>query len=124
MKKLICVAIAIIALGMTGCSSTKYITNSSNLHMNQTQVVLSNANFKVVKEVSTYFTYKHKQKLDSELLKQSAYAALVREARLTGSQTLIHVTLEQVSRGKRSLFCGDKSDNVILVSGVVIEFTK
>lgn len=124
MKKLIYVAVAIVALGMASCSTGNYVTSSFNLNQNQTQVVLSEANFKVVKQVSTSVVYKQGLKFDAEQLKQSAYAALLKEARLTGSQTLINVTSEQVRREKLNMFGFRKYENAILVSGTVIEFTK
>ncbi|MGM9837419.1 MAG: DUF6567 family protein [Paludibacteraceae bacterium] len=124
MKKFIYVAIAVIAIGMASCSTGNYITSSYNLNQNQTQVVLSEANFKVVKSVSTSVVYKQKLKFDAQQLKQSAYAALVKEAKLTGSQTIINVTMEQVRRESRNLLGFRKYENAILVSGTVIEFTK
>ncbi len=120
----------VIALGvgllMASCSTGRYVSNSQNLNLNQTQVVLSEANFKVVKNVSTSVVFKEKWKFSAEQLKQSAYAALVKEAKLTGSQTLINVTMEQVDR-KTAPFLGlgiPKYQSAILVSGTVIEFTK
>ena len=124
MKKLIYVAVAFVALGMASCSTGNYVTSSFNLNQNQTQVVLSEANFKVVKQVSTSVVYKQGLKFDAEQLKQSAYAALLKEAKLTGSQTLINVTSEQVRREKLNMFGFPKYENAILVSGTVIEFTK
>lgn len=107
---------------MTSCSSGRYVTSSFNLNQNQTQVVLAEANFRVVKQVSTYVVFKQNFKFSAEQLHQSAYAALVKEAKLTGSQTIINITAEQVQREK-GLYA-PKSDNAILVSGTVIEFTK
>ena len=124
MKKFIYVAIAVIAMGMASCSTGNYVTTSHNMNLNQTQVVLSEANFKVVKQVSASVVYKQKLKFDAEQLKQSAYAALLREAKLTGSQTIVNVTMEQVRREKVNLIGFRKFENAILVSGTVIEFTK
>lgn len=126
MKKVLYVAMAVIALSMASCSTGNYLTTSSNLNLNQTQVVLSEANFKVVKQVSTSIVYQSKLKFDAAQLKQSAYAALLKEAKLTGSQTIINVTMEQIVR-KKAAFLGlgiPKFENAILVSGTVIEFTK
>ena len=124
MKKFIYVAIAVIAMGMASCSTGNYLTTSHNMNLNQTQVVLSEANFKVVKQVSTSVVYKQNLKFDAEQLKQSAYAALLKEAKLTGAQTIVNVTMEQVRREKMNLLGFCKYENAILVSGTVIEFTK
>ena len=70
MKKFIYVAIAVIAMGMASCSTGNYVTTSHNMNLNQTQVVLSEANFKVVKQVSTSVVYKQNLKFDAEQLKQ------------------------------------------------------
>lgn len=124
MKKLVYAIIAVVAMGMASCSTGNYVTSSLNLNQNQTQVVLSEANFKVVKQVSTSIVYTSKLKFDAQQLKQSAYAALVKEAKLQGSQTLVNITLEQVRREARNMFGFPKYENAILVSGTVIEFTK
>ncbi len=125
MKKLSFLIALGVGLFMASCSTGRYVTNSQNLNLNQTQVVLSEANFKVVKNVSTSVVYKKNLRFDAEQLKQSAYAALVKEAKLTGSQTLINVTMEQVKRERLPFFLGiTKEENAIIVSGTVIEFTK
>lgn len=98
MKKINFLIVAVIAVFMASCSTGRYVSNSTNLNLNQTQVVLSEANFKVVKTVQTYVVYKNTMKFDPEQLKQSAYAALLREADLKGAQTIINVTMEQVER--------------------------
>ncbi len=128
MKKLSIVLTIFAGLFLASCSTGRYATNSQNLNLNQTQVVLSEANFKVVKQVQTYVVYSQKLKFDAQQLKQSAYAQLVKEAELTGSQTIVNVTMEQVQREKMGLLSGflgfRKYDNAILVSGTVIEFIK
>lgn len=120
----------VIALGvgllMASCSTGRYVTNSHNLNLNQTQVVLSEANFKVVKHVQTSVVYKKNLKFSAEQLKQSAYAQLVKEADLKGSQTIVNVTMEPIERAKLP-FLGlgiKKHEGAVVVSGTVIEFTK
>ena len=61
-------------------------------------------------------------KFSADQLQQSAYAALIKEAKLTGSQVLINVTMEQVQRVSGVVVA--KEDNAILVTGTVIEFLK
>lgn len=62
-------------------------------------------------------------KFDPEQLKQSAYAALLREADLKGAQTIINVTMEQVERVS-SFRLVQQTESAILVTGTVIEFIK
>lgn len=121
-KNLLFAFVAVIAMSMASCSSGRYLNNSSNVNLNQTQVVLSQANFKVVKHISTTYVYKSSMKFSADQLKESAYAALVKEANLTGSQTIVNVTMEQVNRVHGFYF--KKYQQAVVVSGTVIEFTK
>ncbi len=109
-----------VGLFLASCSTGRYVPNSFNQNLNQTQVVLSEANFRVVKHVSTSVVFRQSLRFDADQLSQSAYAALVRKANLTGSQVLINITMEQVKR--ESGFWTIKEDNALLVSGTVIEF--
>lgn len=61
----------------------------------------------------------------SAQLYQSAYNALREEAGLSGAQTLINVTIEEIDYSKYG-FAGKikKSQQAVLVSGTVIKFTK
>ncbi len=123
MKKLSILFVAtILAIAFTSCSSGRYVATSENINLNQTEVVLSQANFKVVKTVSTSILYKQSLKFDAEQLKQAAYAALLREAKLEGAQTIINVSFEQIQRVSGVIV--PKQENAILVTGTVIEFTK
>ncbi len=121
-KNFLFAIVAVIAMSMASCSTGRYLNNSQNVNLNQTQVVLSQANFKVVKHISTTYVYKTSMKFSADQLKESAYAALVREAKLTGSQTIVNITMEQVDRA--SGFYIKKYQQAVVVSGTVIEFTK
>ncbi len=122
MKKLSFILIIILGLGLSSCSVGRYVNPSQNLNLNQTQVVLSEANFKVVKRVSTTVIYRQSaMRFNADQLYQSAYAELLKKANLTGSQALINVTAELVSRITGFSFFY-KEDCAILVSGIVIEF--
>lgn len=114
--------VAVAAMGMASCSTGRYVNNSQNVNLSQTQVVLSQANFQVVKQVKVTYVYTRLRtiKFDAEQLKESAYAALVKEAKLTGAQTIINVTMEQVQRVRGFYF--KKYQQAITVSGTVIEF--
>lgn len=130
MKKLIIFAAIAATLSLTGCSSYgRYVNQSSNTNLLQTQVVLSNANFRVVKNVQATVLYKSSTfKFNSQQMWNSAYAALLKEANLQGSQALINVTVEQVQRVRKSLVVEEslyiRSYQSVQVCGTVIEFTK
>lgn len=125
MKKILIVfAVALVAM-LSSCSAGRYVNSSANLNVAQTQVVLSEANFTVVKNISIPVVYTQDwKKFSAEQLKQAAYAQLLKEAKLTGSQALINVTVENVRRSQSNLFGVKKYDDAIIVSGTVIEFTK
>ena len=121
--------LAVIALAMiilSSCASTgKYYSKATNTFETQTQVVLSEANFRVVKNVKTVILYNQKYKFDKNQLFQSAYNALREEAGLVGAQTLINVTIEEIDHTQYSVNGNIKNTKqAILVSGTVIEFTK
>lgn len=96
MKSIKCFLIAVVSLFMlTGCGFTSNLTQ--NINENQTSVVLSQANFHVVKTVdtkvsSTYFL--GLGGLSKRALKNNAIAELTKKAGLTGSQALINVTVK------------------------------
>lgn len=128
-KHLMLLLTAAIAIGMASCSTGRYVNNSLNFNTNQTQVVLSKANFQVVKHVKVNYVYKnlHSMRFNANQLKESAYAALVKEANLTGAQTIINVTMEQKQRESQNFWTfvfgfPKKYEQAILVSGTVIEF--
>lgn len=124
-KNILYALVAVVALGMASCSTGRYVNNSQNVNLNQTQVILSQANFKVVKQVTTTYVYESRYKFNADQLKESAYAALVKEANLTGAQTIINITMEQVQReGPLIPFVAPKYQQAVVVSGTVIEFIK
>ena len=122
MKKLLIAAVAVCAFLLSSCSSGCYLGHTSNVNMNQTQVVLSEANFTVVKQVEKIVVFEQKYNFSKSQLKESAYAALVREAKLQGSQAIINVTFEEVQRVSGAIV--PKTQSAVLVQGTVIEFTK
>ncbi|HCS87422.1 MAG TPA: hypothetical protein DIW30_03090 [Bacteroidales bacterium] len=117
-----------MTIGITSCSTGRYVNNSRNVNLSQTQVVLSQANFQVVKQVSVTYVYTNKNtiRFDANQMKESAYAALVKKAKLTGAQVLINVTMEEIQRVSNNfwsaLFFAPQYEQAILVSGTVIEF--
>lgn len=109
-----------LALLLAGCSSGRYVNMTNNLNLTQTTVNLSENNFKVVKTVQTQVVYKQTSfGFKKDQLMASAYAQLLREADLQGSQALVNVTIEKVERGTK-----DTKVCSIVATGMVIEFTK
>ncbi|MCQ2329536.1 MAG: hypothetical protein MJZ93_03145 [Paludibacteraceae bacterium] len=119
MKKILISAAIVATLCLTSCSNGFYRAYTTNTNLNQTQVVLSQNNFKVVKVVETTIYFKNSFRFKKDQLQQSAYAALLKEANLQNSQALINVTLEEVVRSTAM-----SSKNSVRVTGLVIEFTK
>ena len=126
-KYYILAAIAFALITLSGCASSsgKYYPKETNTFETQTQVVLKEANFRVVKNVQTVIMYTQKFKFDKNQLFQSAYNALREEAGLVGAQALINITVEEIDYSKYTTSGNVKnSKQAILVSGTVIEFIK
>lgn len=122
-KKVFLVFSAAAALTLSSCSTGRYINTSTNVNMTQTQVILSEANFRVVKTVKATASYYEKYyQFHEEQLKQSAYAALLEKADMTGAQALVNVTFERIDRASGFFF--PKYESSVIASGVVIEFVR
>lgn len=109
-----------LALLLSGCSTGAYIVNTNNSNMTQTQVVLKENNFRVVKTVKSLYLYKQNefwQTFKKRQLFESAYSKFLEEANLTGSQTVINVNMEETVRST-----GNSFTKGIMITGVVIEF--
>jgi len=115
--KVIIAAVAAMLLVASCGLSTNY---TQNLNLNQTEVVLSKANFHVVKQVvgkasATYWCGIGGASAKS--LQGNAITEMIKNAELTGSQAIINVTFK-------------RSDNVVLImnnttwyaEGTVIQF--
>lgn len=120
MKKylsLIVMAVAAVIF-LASCGASQYLTNNTNLQ--QTNVVLSQKNFHVVKNVESEASATYVFGIggcSKESLKSNAVANLTKKANLTGSQALINVTVK--SSGKFILFWNKLTFHA---SGTVIEF--
>lgn len=122
MKKLLFkVVMAVAAVIMfTSCGVSSHLTANANL--NQTNVVLSQKNFHVVKtveaEVSATYIFGIGG-LRQQALKDNAIAKLTENAGLTGSQALVNVTIK--SSSKMILFYNKVT---CFAEATVIEFDK
>lgn len=120
MKKVlsrVVMAVAAVLL-LASCGISENLTR--NVNMNQTNVVLSQNNFHVVKTVeaevsATYFL--GIGGLSKKALRDNAIAELTKKANLTGSQALVNVT---VKNNIKLLFIVGKF--TFHAEGTVIEF--
>lgn len=87
---------ALIAIVATSCKGI-YIPYATNHFGAQSQVVLNQANFRVVRNVEVVVDFDNTNMRRAEAEK-SAYGELLREAQLTGSQVLINVVIEEILR--------------------------
>lgn len=120
MKKLLFrVAMAVAAvLLLAGCGVSQNLTTNANL--NQTNVVLSQKNFHVVKTVQAEVTATYVfgiGGMSKKALYNNAVADLTKKANLTGSQALVNVTVK--NSAKSVLFY---TQMTYRAEGTVIEF--
>ena len=120
MKKLlfrIAMAVAAVLL-LAGCGVSQNLTTNANL--NQTNVVLSQKNFHVVKTVQAEVTATYVfgiGGMSKKALYNNAVADLTKKANLTGSQALVNVTVK--NSAKSVLFY---TQMTYRAEGTVIEF--
>ena len=120
MKRLILWAASVLLLlSATGCSLSSYMTQNQN--QNQTNVVLSDDNYKIVKTVEATASSSYVfgiGGLSKKALMSNAVSELTKKANLTGSQALVNVTVH--IQNKIILVWNKKT---VVAHGTVIEFT-
>lgn len=86
-----------VACVLGSCAIGSYVPSTLNVGGVSTQVVLSQANFRIVRDVEVVvdINNSHLRRADVE---KSAFAELTRKYPLTGSQAYINVVLEEVRR--------------------------
>ena len=112
--------VAIIAIVSSSCSVSSYMTQNTNV--NQTNVVLREANFHIVKTVSADVSQTYVfgiGGISKRALKNNAVSELTKKAELTGSQALVNITLHEDF--KTILFVNKRT---IRAHGTVVEFEK
>ena len=96
MKKLLSiVAFVAVALSFTGCMGISQMS-SANHNITQTHVVLSNNNFEVVGQAQGEATATYICgfcAVSKKALRENAINEMIKNAKLTGSQTLTNVTV-------------------------------
>lgn len=119
MKKLLgCLAMAIMALMLTGCGISSHV--SSNVNNNVTNVVLQDNNYDVVKSVESEVSQSYVfgiGGLSAKALRNNAVSELTKKANLQGSQALINVTVHEDYK-----FAFIWAKRTVRASGTVVEF--
>ena len=124
MKKYYFFALAIIAILLSSCEVGRYVPRSVNVFGAQTQVVLSQANFRIVRDVELVVDVNNDHIKRSEAEK-SAFAELMRKYPLVGSQVYINVVMEEVRREENTANGGlSNLKQYISVRATIIEFIK
>ncbi|MDE6340787.1 MAG: hypothetical protein K2K93_00575 [Muribaculaceae bacterium] len=119
MKKILLASAACLALLCTSCGVSRQATSNANL--NQTEVVLSKKNFKVVGQVygeSSQNYWFGIGGLSKKSLGESAISDMYKNANLKGAQTIINVNVSYKNKFIM-IYTGAKA----LATGTVIEFT-
>lgn len=124
MKKLIIASI--VTLMLSSCAVGTYMPGALNNYGTQTQVVLSGANYRIVRDVEVVIEVDNSN-LKRQDVERSAYGELLRQYKLTGSQAFINVSIEEVRRESmgffRALFVGvPKVKQYVAARATIIEF--
>ena len=116
MKKINFILLAALLGMLTSCGVGVYYPYAHNVFGAQTTVHLDKANFRVVRDVEAVVEIKNTN-LSRSSVEKSAYGQLLRNARLTGSQVLINVVIEEIRRDK-----GSTSFQYVAARATIIEF--
>lgn len=121
MKKIFAFALVCGALMLGGCSTHSHLVTNHNL--TQTQVVLTQKNFKVVGMAEGYASRTLVLGFggcSEKAIRSNAIGEMFKNANLTGSQTIININVKKVSAGVTSIY--EKAGWV--ATGTIIEFTE
>ncbi len=125
MKKVLYLMLVIVLA--SSCATGYYAPRNVNQFGTQTQVVLSEANFRIVRNLEVVIDVNNTDLRRADVEK-SAYAELLRAANLTGTQALINVVIEEVRRESPYFFpmlFGVRTSKVVqhvAARGTIIEF--
>ena len=118
--KLFKVVIAVVAASLLVASCGLSTNYTQNLNLNQTEVVLSKANFHIVKQVSGQASATYWfgiGGISQKALQGNAVAEMIKNANLTGSQAIINVTFK---RSDKAIVIVDNT--TWYAEGTVIQF--
>lgn len=116
MKKINFIVLVALAGVLASCGVGVYYPHAHNLFGAQTTVQLNQANFRVVRDVEAVVEVVNTN-LSRSAVEKSAYGQLLRNARLTGSQVLINVVIEEIIRD-----AGNKTAQYVAARATIIEF--
>ncbi|MBS6459912.1 MAG: hypothetical protein KH375_07150 [Alistipes sp.] len=122
MKKAIkFIAMLAAVAAFTGCSQSTYL--AKNLHQSQTQVVLTQKNFRVVGPA-------YGESLSTKILgiggcskkaiEANAVSEMYKNANLTGAQTIVNINTKKYTHGFRPFYAEIR----VVATGQIIEFTE
>lgn len=125
MKKYLYLAVLVIGIILLpSCEVGRYVPRSINMFGAQTQVVLSQANFRVVRDIELVveINNSHMNRAEAE---KSAFVELMRKYPLVGSQAYTNVVIEEVRRESNTA-TGSMTDlkQYISARATIIEFLK
>ena len=128
MKKLILSLLSIVLLGsMSSCGFYSHLTGNQN--QNQTSVVLKEANYRIVENISSEVSQTYifgMGGLRKQALRENAIDKMLNEARqknpglMSGSKAIINITTSENVRMITPIYI----KRTIMAHGAVIEFTK
>ena len=121
MKKLFTLALVLGALMFTGCATHMYKADNKNL--SQTEVVLSQKNFKVVGQAEGHAKATMVLGiggLSKRSVRANAVAEMYKAAKLSGSQTIININVKHAIVGLPPFYVR----NIYTATGTIIEFTE
>lgn len=122
MKRILFAILASVAtLSISSCGTGLHMSNAVNQFGTQTIVTLSQPNFRIVRNVEAVIEVNN-YNLKRTDVEKSAYAQLLKNADLQGSQALINVVVEEVRRTKQTLLCGPKHKQYVAARATIIEF--
>lgn len=111
-----------VACVLGSCAIGSYVPSTLNVGGVSTQVVLSQANYRVVRNIEAVIEVNNANLRRADVEK-SAFAELTRKYPLTGSQAYINVVLEEIRREKYGLGgIIHKRKQFVAVRATIIEF--
>lgn len=111
-----------VACVFGSCAVGSYVPSTLNVGGISTQVVLSQANYRIVRNVEAVIDINN-DNLRRADVEKSAFAELMRRYPLTGSQAYINVVLEEVRREKFGMGGGlQKRYQHVAIRATIIEF--
>jgi hypothetical protein len=116
MRKINFILLAAFLGMLTSCGVGVYYPYAHNVFGAQTTVHLDKANFRVVRDVEAVVAVTNTN-LSRSSVEKSAYGQLLRNARLTGSQVLINVVIEEIRRDN-----GLNAFQYVAARATIIEF--